>query len=664
MASSNYYTYGLNLDLNNLHSKMEDAPSCSPSTLCNNSPGLPSKFFDCDNQMSLCDSALMNSPNGCNAIGSSTIGSAITGNAITGNAITSNTITGNAITGNAITSNTITGCSNNPPVNTGNQLQNSNRILSQLLTSKSTFSLLNESKSLCSGDPATIKLIDYNPRWIYTEEQGAEQAANWMFVVAEGLTFGGSYQVKFGELATVHGLLIASSNVVHGIRCRLPAVGQPEKIKLQILENGKLLIDDLEFEFRRRPEVDTLNEVNMLNGHSVSHSVGNSVGNSVDENTMHKVANDKRSSRKSVYALSERELKFCLLERLSDFALSTTGSAEGVEMNLSDFENNAIKVLDRLSNWQAEERSAENVGDLKLARGQTPSDGQSDSLTILHLAAALGYTNLIFNLLELKDVQACNSLLDDQVNLKALDSQLNTPLMWSMAKGNEASSKLLISLCCEVCSMPNRQGQDVFEVAESEGHEQLANLARKWLADCLRTNASLRLDLNCLDEVESNLKHLGGSAERRAENFDADNRDEHSDSSNIFDCSTSSTSISGLNTLINYASKEFSLDELICDNNSLMNCDNPKTNSSEAAYERPAASNAEESNAPDRLPDELTGGDAEFSRLFLIHLKKCLNQPTVDPSGRDQTGSQIKQRRRLIDQGEFPLTKTLLLKTF
>ena len=626
MSTNNYYTYGLNLDLNNLSAKMEDAPSCSPSTLCNNSPSLPSKFFDCDNQMSLSDSALIGSSNNTNQPANS---------------------------------------ASQP----GNQLQNNNRILSQLLTSKSTFSLLNETKC----ESTTIKLIDYNPRWIYTSGGlHQEQPANWMFVIVEGLSFTGSYQVKFSELATVHGLLLASANTVYGIRCRLPIASQPAKIKLQILENGKLLIDDLEFEFRKQPEMNVLNS-NSADNH-IALEPHDSKANKESQN-LYK-ANDKKSTGQSPYKLNERELKYCLLERLTDFALATTGSVESVELNLNDFENNAIKVLDRLSNWHGEKVHpkvawGKRQDETDYRRRSEDAQSNINSLTILHLASALGYTNLIFNLLEWKDVQV-NSLLDEQVNLKALDSMANTPLMWSMAKGNEASSKLLISLCCEACSIANSRAQDVFEVAEEEGHGDLANLARRWLADCLRTNASLRLDLNCL-EVENNLKHLSNPSQRLEASLD--DSAQHSDNSNIFDCSsTASTTISNLNTLINYESKEFSLDELICDNNnSLMNCDNLRTNSSKPNVDE----TKERSDLQDEL-DSLSGEESDedgceeseeesdFSKLFFIRFKACLNTPanSVHQLGTNQTKHQISHLprcqtlRRLIDQGEFWLTKT------
>lgn len=106
-----------------------------------------------------------------------------------------------------------------------------------------------------------------------------------------------------------------------------------------------------------------------------------------------------------------------------------------------------------------------------------------------------------------------------------------------------------------------------------QGHKKLSNLAQQWLTDCLETNANLSRFRSNLEEdhLKDNLKHLNHEPASNLNNESIN----HSDHSNVFDCSNSSSStMSNLNTLIiNYASKEFSLDELICDNNSLINCD-------------------------------------------------------------------------------------------
>ena len=497
---TNFNNYGLNLEFNNLNNKIEDV--CSPSTLYNSSRLKSTIKSESFNSETNCD----NQSNQAN------------------HNIHSNSTTANS--------------TNNQPAN---QLQSNNRILSQLLTSKTSFSLLNEQKS--SDSPKVIKLIDYNPKFIYAH-LGDE--LNWMFILIDGLLSSNSYQIKFDQLTTVHGLLIAS-NV---IRCRIPSSSnrQSDKIKFQILENGKLVIDNLEFEFMKQ-EVTTL------------------------KSSSPELLNKQAAMMKSIYEISERELKYCLLEKLCCLASSITGNSESIKINLNDFENNVIKVLDKLSSWQDASKIENNLiltSKIELDNELDKNEFNLNSLTILHLASALGYTNLIFNLLELKDVQV-NQLFDDQINLKSLDNFNSTPLHWSMARGHEASSKLLISLCCESCNLLNKTNKDTFKIAEAHGFRKLASLAKQWLVDCLRTNASLRLDLNLEDEVDQldhNLKHHLNNA-----NSDSSENCEFKRNEYEFDCSPTST-ISNLNSIENYASK-FSLDELICDN-SLINCDNLK----------------------------------------------------------------------------------------
>lgn len=585
-SNSNYLTYGINLDLYNLNNKIEDSPlTCSPPSALCNSNRLINKSTNIKSDSLACSDYSQANYNQLNFNNFNTV---------------------SCSTSNLASSNVTSSLSSS----SSNQLQTNNRILSQLLSSntKPLFSLLNEQKL------NSIKLIDYNPRWIYTETRwtGAEEEEDQMFILIEGLNSSNNYQIKFEQQSdAVYGQLISTN----ALKCRIPTSEIDKAVKFQVLENDKIIIDNLDFEYRtivrdlgtkqQKIKIDKNIQCNIEQVNVKTEVVDD------DDDDFKKSLIHIKQLNNNIYDLSELVLKEKILEKLHNFGWIANLDTIELNLNSNEFEDNVIKVLNKLSSWSRDISADKMFKDDESIKNDSFS---IDTLSILHLASALGFTNLIFNLLEWKDVQV-NSMFDDQINLKGQDNFNNTPLMWSMAKGHEASSKLLISLCCEVCSMTNKLDQDIFKIAESQGYEKLSNQARQWLADCLRTNASLRLDL---DQLDSNLKHLDNQ-------FESSNLDDHlemnnsldnnsnqclsnylNSNQNLFDCSSTNSTMSNLNTLINYTSKEFSLDELICDNNSLINCDNLKNSN-----------------------DNDCKNDKDFSKvlkLFLVKLKSCFSK--------------------------------------
>lgn len=95
-------------------------------------------------------------------------------------------------------------------------------------------------------------------------------------------------------------------------------------------------------------------------------------------------------------------------------------------------------------------------------------------MTLLHLAAAQGYTHLVHTLLCWRSVHSDSLDLEDEVDPLNVDHFSCTPLMWACALGHQASAEVLYRW--ESCALgrPDSLGRLPLGVARSRGHTPLA----------------------------------------------------------------------------------------------------------------------------------------------------------------------------------------------
>ncbi|XP_051937681.1 calmodulin-binding transcription activator 2 isoform X3 [Hippocampus zosterae] len=95
-------------------------------------------------------------------------------------------------------------------------------------------------------------------------------------------------------------------------------------------------------------------------------------------------------------------------------------------------------------------------------------------MTLLHLAAAQGYTHLIRTLITWRRVH-CDSLdLEQEVDPLNVDHFSCTPLMWACALGHRKAAELLYGWSAVALGIPDSLGRLPLAVARSRGHTCLA----------------------------------------------------------------------------------------------------------------------------------------------------------------------------------------------
>ncbi|XP_076011927.1 calmodulin-binding transcription activator 2 [Genypterus blacodes] len=95
-------------------------------------------------------------------------------------------------------------------------------------------------------------------------------------------------------------------------------------------------------------------------------------------------------------------------------------------------------------------------------------------MTLLHLAAAQGYTHLIHTLIHWRSVNSDSLDLEQEVDPLNVDHFSCTPLMWACALGHQRAAELLYGWNSQALGIPDSLGRLPLAVARSRGHTRLA----------------------------------------------------------------------------------------------------------------------------------------------------------------------------------------------
>ncbi|XP_034471115.1 calmodulin-binding transcription activator 2 isoform X2 [Hippoglossus hippoglossus] len=95
-------------------------------------------------------------------------------------------------------------------------------------------------------------------------------------------------------------------------------------------------------------------------------------------------------------------------------------------------------------------------------------------MTLLHLAAAQGYTHLIHTLIRWRSVNSDSLDLEQEVDPLNVDHFSCSPLMWACALGHQRAAELLYSWNSLALGIPDSLGRLPLAVARSRGHTRLA----------------------------------------------------------------------------------------------------------------------------------------------------------------------------------------------
>lgn len=112
-----------------------------------------------------------------------------------------------------------------------------------------------------------------------------------------------------------------------------------------------------------------------------------------------------------------------------------------------------------------------------LRRGSSRVD-----MSLVHLAAALGYSDLICHLITWRKENP-SIILEVEVDAFSCDKNECTPLMWSLARGHRDTSFQLLCWNKGAVNLCNKQGLSPIQAARRNGHYRLADDVEQLLKD-------------------------------------------------------------------------------------------------------------------------------------------------------------------------------------
>ncbi|XP_056589848.1 calmodulin-binding transcription activator 2 isoform X1 [Triplophysa dalaica] len=130
------------------------------------------------------------------------------------------------------------------------------------------------------------------------------------------------------------------------------------------------------------------------------------------------------------------------------------------------FEHRIVAVCERMMSGGGWERDAE--------RETLTHSVRHRGMTLLHLAAAQGYTQLIHTLIRWRSLNVNSLTLEQEVDPLNVDHFSCTPLMWACALGHQAAAVLLYRWSSAALGIPDSLGRLPLAVAHSRGHTRLA----------------------------------------------------------------------------------------------------------------------------------------------------------------------------------------------
>ncbi|XP_058037287.1 calmodulin-binding transcription activator 2 isoform X2 [Ahaetulla prasina] len=281
----------------------------------------------------------------------------------------------------------------------------------------------------CSAQPL-VSITDFSPEWSYPE--GGVK----VLITGPWMDDSESYSCLFDQISVPAALI--QSGV---LRCYCPA-HEAGLVPLQVAHDSCLLSPSVLFEYRAR---------NFL---------------------------ALPSTQLDWLSLDDNQFKMSILERLeqmekrvAEMAASAShgpqaepqGEKPPGQAASDSFEERIVAVCEKMMLSQSWLRSETLVHHVSF-RG----------MTLLHLAAAQGYTHLIETLIKWRSLNAQNLDLEQEVDPLNVDHFSCTPLMWACALGHLEAARLLYRWNSQALAIPDSLGRLPLTVARSRGHVKLA----------------------------------------------------------------------------------------------------------------------------------------------------------------------------------------------
>ncbi|XP_018109340.1 calmodulin-binding transcription activator 1 isoform X1 [Xenopus laevis] len=277
--------------------------------------------------------------------------------------------------------------------------------------------------------PSLVGITDFSPEWSYPE--GGVK----ILITGPWVENTDSYSCVFDQL-TVPASLIQSGV----LRCYCPA-HEAGLVTLQVIHQQQVISHSVVFEYRAR---------NFLT---------------------------LPSTQLDWLSLDDSQFRMSILERLEQMerrmanmssgqAQQTSGSRRGESTKMSSadsFEARLVAVCEKMMS-----QSCWVTSDLLM------HEMSFRGMTLLHLAAAQGYAQLIHTLIQWRNLHSQSLPVELEVDPLNVDHFSCTPLMWACALGHTEAASLLFRWDCRALSIPDSLGRFPLGVARYRGHTKLA----------------------------------------------------------------------------------------------------------------------------------------------------------------------------------------------
>ncbi|KAJ4431083.1 hypothetical protein ANN_19678 [Periplaneta americana] len=351
----------------------------------------------------------------------------------------------------------------------------------------------------------TANITDYSPEWAYPEASILDQFS-FSSAVISTLHPRASVSYPRRDCTMVHPWLLAATHTCSGSTLMLCSLFYEYLLfqgGVKVLVTGPWYSTTSPYTvlFDTFPVPTTLVQSGVLRCYCPAHEVGLAtlqvacegfvISNSVIFEYKKPAREDRASAcePKLERSSSDNLLKFTLLQRLEamDDRLQIKQEPDGSDLvegstlfNQNNFEDRLVSYCQEMTSraW----RSGEEVN---------PSWFSSHrGMTLLHLAASLGYSRLVCAMLHWR-AENSSLLLETEVDALSQDEDGYTPLMWACARGHRETAILLYRWNHTALNVRNLSAQTASDCARSNKHEELAQEMERLEAAREKNNMTL-----------------------------------------------------------------------------------------------------------------------------------------------------------------------------
>lgn len=355
---------------------------------------------------------------------------------------------------------------------------------------------------------ALFTISDYSPEWSFTEggvkvlitgpwdcnvpanktasaatTVSSLPASSARTTTSSAITSPSSYTVLFDAFP------VPTTLVQPGVlRCFCPA-HEAGLATVQVACNGFVISNAVIFEYKLQAGGDSVRLSASLATTPTDASSTSLLTGAIDTNTSTDLSSSSVTELAVASMANENLLRLSLYSRLE-------AVDERLHIKAEPKESSASSLARKQHEDASEERLVRYCQALttKMWRSVTPdrawtgADGHR-GMTLLHLAAALGYAKLVCVLLAWR-AENPNAVLETEVDALSQDRNGFTPLMWSLARGHAACARILYRWNGTAMNVRNMAQQSALEVCTVGGYAQLAAEFRRLEADRRERNVT------------------------------------------------------------------------------------------------------------------------------------------------------------------------------